>query len=65
MREIVTYTVSDATVEMFEEFLNNNGLDYEATPWGLSYTVFEIEANEYEVEAIEEFMVDLMNGLID
>ena len=55
MKETVTYTLSYRLAPAFKTWLEDNGLDFDSNDIGL-YEVFEIEANEYEADAIESFL---------
>ena len=55
MREIKEWTLSDRLANGFRAWLDENGFDYDSYDSGL-YEVFEVNVNEYEEDAIDEFL---------
>ena len=64
MRETVTYTLSYTLADAFKSWLDENGLRFDSYESGL-YEVFEIEANEYEADAIEDFLNNDIHSYAD
>jgi hypothetical protein len=55
MRENKEWTLSDRLADGFRAWLDENGFDYDSYNSGL-YEVFEVSVNEYEEDAIDEFL---------
>ena len=55
MRENKTWTLSYRLADGFRAWLDENGFDYDSYNSGL-YEVFEVSVNEYEEDAIDEFL---------
>ena len=56
MRENKTWTLGYNLADGFRAWLDENGFDYDSYNSGL-YEVFEVSVNEYEEDAIDEFLI--------
>lgn len=55
MRENKEWTLSYRLADGFRAWLDENGFNYDSYNSGL-YEVFEVSVNEYEEDAIDEFL---------
>ena len=55
MREIKEWTLSYRLADGFRAWLDENGFNYDSYDSGL-YEVFEVSVNEYEEDAIDDFL---------
>lgn len=58
MRNTQNWTVSYRLANAFQAWLEENELQFDSYEYGAQWVVFEVNVNEYEEDAIDEFLDD-------